>query len=142
MLAHAYSETPFAAAFAGAQAILRLSKETALTLATAFPITLFAETELANEISEGTFFWPNKYGRELQYDPETLSFYIHLGTHGVKPIGIGHEKVVTKTIRYDRLHPRVMARSLSKEDMQKEIQAMRDLKDSPEPHSCRVAHEA
>ena len=132
MLAKSYSETPFARAFAGAQAILRLKETTGLTLAAVLPITLFAETGLSEETLKGTFFWPsNRYGRELQYDPETSSFYIHLGTYGVKPIGVGHQKTVTRTIQYTPSHPRVMARSTSTEDLRKEISAMRELKGSP-----------
>jgi serine/threonine protein kinase len=132
MLANTYPDTPFAKAFAGAKAILELSEQTGLTLATAFPITLFAESGLADEALKGKHFWATqRYGRELQYDSEMQSFYIHLGTRGVKPLGVGKKKVVTRTIQYDRFHPCVMARGTSKQNMKKEMKAMRALRGLP-----------
>lgn len=132
LLAKTYSDTPFAKALAGANAILDLPEKTGLTLATALPITLFAESSLADEVLKGRHFWSaQKYGRELQYDPQMQSFYIHLGTHGVKPLGVGRKKVVTRTIQYDRFHPEMMARGTSRQNMKMEMKAMRVLRGCP-----------
>ena len=132
MVATTYPDTPFANAYAGAKALLSLPEKTGLTLATAFPITLFAESRLAEEILRGTFFWTtHQYGRELQYDPEAATLYIHLGVHGVKPIGAGRMKVVTRTIQYHRSSPVIMARSLSEYGLEREMAALRELKASP-----------
>jgi serine/threonine protein kinase len=129
MLANTYPDSAFAKAYLGTKAILDLPEKTGLTLATAFPITLFAESDLSDEALKGTTFWRSRlYGRELQYDPETTSIYIHLGTKGVKPIGEGYEKAVTKTIQYDRFHPCIMARSSSKRGLKNEMRAMRVLR--------------
>jgi serine/threonine protein kinase len=132
MLANAYLDTPFAKAFAGAKCILELTEPTGLTLAAVFPITLFAESGLAEEVLKGEHFWTTKrYGRELEYDAEQQTFYIHLGTRGVKPLGAGRKKVITRTIQYDRLHPKVMARGTSEQDMREEMRAMRALRGCP-----------
>lgn len=131
-LATAYPDTPFAKAFAGAKSILELPDTTGLTLATALPLTLFIETNLAEQVLRGKHFWAaQNYGRELQYDSEKQSVYIHLGTRGVKPLGVGKKKVVTRTIQYDRFHPLIMARGVSKQNMKKEMQAMRALRGLP-----------
>ena len=131
-LAGRYPGTPFSNAYAGAKAILKLHGKTGLTLATTLPITLFAESNLSEETLKGTFSWnAHRYGRELQYDPETKFLYIHLGTHGIKPLGAGWEKIVTKTVQYHRLHPTVMARSAGKRSLEREAKTLRDLRGCP-----------
>ena len=132
MLANTYPDTLFAKAFSGATALLSLSEKTGLTLATAFPITLFAESDLAEEILRGRHFWAARlYGRDLQYDPETSSFYIHLGTRGIRSLATSNGKVITKTILYDRLSPCVMAQSSGPRNLKKEISLLRKLRGSP-----------
>jgi serine/threonine protein kinase len=131
-LASQYPNSPFSNAVLGTKNILSLNEKTGLGLYTLFPIAIFAETSLADEVLKGKhFFQESLFGRELQYDPETKRFFIHLGTKGVKPIGEGRKKIVTKTVLYDRLHPAVMARGVAACDIRKEMDAMRALKGLP-----------
>ncbi len=131
-LALTYPGTPFALAVFGTKNILSLSEKTGLPFQVAFPIALFAETTLADEIARGTLFWSDhRFGRELQYDPETHQFFIHLGTKGVEAIGEGRKKVVTKTILYDRSQPEVLARGCTEWDITSEFTAMSRLESSP-----------
>lgn len=131
-LAREYPETPFAHAVQASSSILSLTEKTGLHLKTIFPIALFAETALSDEIAQGTFFWAeDRYGRELQYDPQTSSLFIHLGTKGVEGIGAGRKKIVTKTILYDRSHPKVLARGVTEWDISSEFTAMKRLDHLP-----------
>jgi len=131
-IASLYPSSPFEKALQASSSILSLLEPTGLTAEKTFPIALFAETDLQKEIQMKKFYWSKqKFGRELQYDPETKSFFIHLGTHGIKPLGIGRKKVVTKTIRYDRERPEIMARGLTRCNVKKEMQAMEWLRTLP-----------
>jgi len=124
--------SPFANALQATSSILSLPEPTGLTAKITFPIALFAETDLYNVVKKKHFYLSEKmFGRELQYDPQTKSFFIHLGTHGISPLGIGRKKVVTKTILYDREHPEVMARGLTKCNVKKEMAAMEELRGLP-----------
>ncbi len=131
-LATSYPGTPFAFAVQGCTQIFALSEKTGLSLNVLFPLVLFAETALPDEIAQGTSFWPkDRFGRELQYDPQTHHFFIHLGTKGVDPIGKGRKKVVTKTILYNRQQPKVLARAVAECDISTECTAMTRLKNLP-----------
>jgi serine/threonine protein kinase len=131
-LSNRYPGTPFALAIEGTKNILSLHEKTGLSLKVTFPIVLFAETALDQEILKGKYYWPShRFGRELQYDNETQRFFIHLGTKGVKPIGKGRKKVVTKTILYHRSHPEVMARAVSEWNIASEFTAMSRLQRAP-----------
>ena len=127
-----YPGTPFALAVQGTKNILALAEKTGLSLKVTFPIVLFAETALDQEILKGVLFWSkHRFGRELQYDLETKKFFIHLGTKGVAPIGEGRKKVVTKTILYNRSHSEVMARGVTEWDITRECTSMKRLKGLP-----------
>ena len=65
------------------------------------------------------------------FDPETGHFFIHLGTHNVKPLGKGRVKVVTKTVLYDREHPTCFARAVTSTNVANEIESMKALKGKP-----------
>jgi hypothetical protein len=131
-LATMYPGTAFSNALFGTKRLLSLEGKTGLSLEIAFPIALFAETSLADEITKGHFFWSeHRFGRELQFDPSTKRFFIHLGTHGIPAIGVGRKKVVTKTILYSRTRPVIMARGLTICDISDEMHAMRVLKNRP-----------
>lgn len=119
-------KTPFSEAYKATQAILQL-KKTGLDFKTVFPIAFFKETHMLDALIEkGVLFLPEaRFGRELQWDPETKSLFIHCGTHGVRRIGIGHQKVVTKTVLYDKEHPQVLARGLTERNIQHEVEAMK-----------------
>ena len=124
-LSHAFPGTPFASAVKGTKNILALPEKTGLTLKVAFPIVLFAETSLSEEILKGKEYWPShEFGRELQYDQETKRLFIHLGTKGVKPIKVGRMKTITKTIRYDRSTPVIYARAVSEYDLSNEFKVL------------------
>ena len=132
MSALSFPGTPFFFAVLATKNILTHREKTGLSLADLFPIALFAETSMRKEVENGKLFWSEKqFGRELQYDKEHNRFFIHLGTHGVKPVGIGRMKVVTKTVLYDRSSPEVMARGVSKAACKREMFAMKALAGTP-----------
>ncbi len=128
MLALSHPGTPFFNAVLATKNIMSLPVQTGLSLTVAFPIALFAETSMISEVEKGKHFWDShRFGRELQYDRDHKHLFIHLGTHGVKPVGIGRMKVVTKTILYDRQNPEVMARGVSEAGCKREMYAMKKL---------------
>jgi tRNA A-37 threonylcarbamoyl transferase component Bud32 len=141
-LAHQCVDSAFALAYQGTRAILSIKETTGLSFEVLFPIALSIETTLPNEIAQGAHFWPeSRFGRELQYDEESGRLFIHLGTKGVKPLGEGRKKIVTKTVLYDRFHPEVMARGVTEWDVRKEMNAMRALKGLPgilEPEALMI----
>lgn len=131
-LAEEYPLSPFARALFASKKILALPEKTGLQYETIVPIALFAETFLHEKIARKKYIFPqSKYGRLLQYDPQSKKFFIHLETHGVKPIGFGKSKIVTKTILYHSEHPEVMAHGVTAKDITKESNAMRDLAGVP-----------
>jgi len=90
------------------------------------PIAILAESTIA--CKPGKQFWESKeFGTELQYDPETNFFFIHLD----KPLGEGRKKIVTKTLRYDRENPELFARGTTTFNIKDEMDAMRALKGLP-----------
>lgn len=132
MVALSFQNTPFFNAVLATKKILSMQEKTGLSLSVAFPIALFAETSLNHEVEKGKTFWnSSRFGRELQYDRSNKHLFIHLGTHGVKPVGIGRMKVVTKTILYDRENPEVMAHGVSEAGCKREMYAMKKLKGVP-----------
>lgn len=132
MLSLSFPDTPFFHAVLATKNILSLKEKTGLSLRTIFPIALFAETTMNKEVRKGKKFWDDhRFGRELQYDKQHHNLFIHLGTRGVKPVGIGRMKVVTKTVLYDRLKPEVMARGVSEANCHREMYAMSKLKGIP-----------
>lgn len=75
-------------------------------------ISLFIEAELAKFRMQKKYFLSEKetgLPREIEYDPKSKNTFIHLGTRGVKRIGIGFHKIVTKTILYHIVRPEIVA---------------------------------
>jgi len=130
-IAESTPESLLARAIQGTKKILSFKEKTGLDFKTLFPIALYAESVLANPKSGKQVVSAKKGGRELQYDPKTHSFFIHLGTNGVKPLGVGRKKVVTRTIKYDNEHPEMMARGVTTCNMKKEMAAMKALRGLP-----------
>jgi len=90
------------------------------------PIAILAESTIASKPEKQ--FWASKeFGTELQYDPETNSFFIHLK----QKLGEGRKKIVTKTLRYDRENPELFARGTTTFNIKDEMEAMRALKGLP-----------
>ncbi len=115
-------------AIASTKEILSLKQKTGLSFKILFPISIFIETQFQELISKEIFYIPEKkLGREIQYDPQTGKIFIHLGTHGVKPIGVGMKKVVTPTLLYSDTAPEVMARGVAECDITQEIEALEAL---------------
>jgi serine/threonine protein kinase len=126
-LATEYKESSFAQSYEGAKKILTV-ENTGLSFSTIFPILLFYHTTLPDEIQKKVYFWPeSRFGRELQYDPETKFFFIHLGTKEIPPLGIGKKKVVSKSILYNAGNPKIVARGCSKSPSDHEAEAMHAL---------------
>jgi serine/threonine protein kinase len=126
-LATEYKESPFAQSYEGAKKILAV-ENTGLSFSTIFPILLFYHTTLPDEIQKKVYFWPeSRFGRELQYDPETKFFFIHLGTKEIPPLGIGKKKVVSKSILYNSESPKIVARGCSSSPSDHELEAMHAL---------------
>jgi len=131
-IADIYPLSPFATAFKATSAILSLPEPTGLTAEIAFSIAFFAETSLPDEIAQKTLYWnKDRFGRELQYDSKTKSFFIHLGTYGIPPLGEGRKKIVTKTLLYNKENFEVMARGLTPFDVKEEMEAMKQLRNLP-----------
>ena len=129
-LASYFPNTPFSYAFKASQAILSLNK-TGLTVTRLLPISIFKETHSNAELENESYIPESRFGREVQFDPETGHFFIHLGTHNVKPLGKGRVKVVTKTVLYDREHPTCFARAVTSTNVANEIESMKALKGKP-----------
>ena len=131
-LAAAHPLTPYHVAIHASETILNLNVSTGLTLDIVFPIALFAETSLREEVIQGTTYWPEKrFGREVQYDPSTEKLFVHLGTNGVSAIGEGRKKEVTKTLLYHKAKPEVFARGFTTCDVESEVEAMKALQGQP-----------
>lgn len=112
-------KSPFNEAYLATKAILKL-KNTGLDFKTVFPIAFYKETH------EVPLYVPeSRFGRELQCDPESKSFFIHCGTHGTAALGKGCQKIVTRSILYDTSNPQVVARGLTDKNIQQEIEAMK-----------------
>lgn len=125
-----FSNMPLHSALKGTEAVLQL-KGTGLTRDVLFPIVYYIETHPKGIAQQELYIPEKRFGRELQYDPETEAFFIHLGTHNVKKIGKGRLKIVTKTILYDRKKPQILARATTKYPVQNEIERMKALKGKP-----------
>jgi len=131
LLASTTPDSAFERACSATDNILSLPEKTGLNFITAFPIALFAETLLPKEVEEETYYWSEeRFGRELQIDPKTDRFFIHLGTHGVKRLGKGKYKLVTRTILYGP-QIEIMARGIAEARMRKERKAMRKTRGLP-----------
>lgn len=110
---------PFTEAYRATKAILKL-KDTGLDFKTLFPIAFYKETH------EGPFYVPEScFGRELQWDTDNNIFFIHCGIHGTTPLGKGCQKVVTRSVLYDKVNPQVVARGLTDRNIQQEMSAMK-----------------
>lgn len=119
-----YPNSAFSQAYLGSKKILAI-EGTGLSFSTIFPILLFYHTTLSDEIDQKICFWPeSRFGRELQYDPETKFFFIHLGIKEIPPLGIGAKKVVSKTILYNGESPKIFARGCSTSSLDHERDAM------------------
>jgi hypothetical protein len=69
MLTLSFNDSPFSLAVLATKNILSLHEKTGLSLSIAFPIALFAETSMRDEITAGKHFWScRRFGRELQYE--------------------------------------------------------------------------
>jgi len=130
-LANANPGTIYSRAMSGTKKILSMNEKTGLDFKTLLPIALYAEEIMANSNSQDLFVNAKRFKRELQFDPNSHSFFIHLGTHGVKPLGEGRKKLVTRTVKYDTHRPEMMARGTTTCNMKKEMVAMRALKGLP-----------
>jgi len=132
LLASTTPDSPLEKACAATDSILSLPEKTGLNFIKAFPIALFAETSLKKEIGKNRYHWSEeRFGREIQVNPKTKQLFIHLGTHGVKRLGKGKYKVVTKTLLYDETHPELMARGIAQARMRKERKAMKKVHGLP-----------
>ena len=131
-LAKPMTENPFTHALQATSNILALRDKTALTPSIVFPIAIFAETGLKEEINKGNFYFKRSiFGRPLQWDPEMKRLIIHLEKIGVPPIGEGRSKVVTKSVLYNRWYPCVLAHGVTTHDVETEVYAMRKLRGLP-----------
>lgn len=95
-----------------------------LTPSELLEIAFFIETELPSYSNKGaTYFRKEQTGlsRTIEYDPKTKYVYIHLKKHNLDKIGRGCHKCVTKSIRYDREHPEMVANCVAADSLQQEI---------------------
>lgn len=131
-LSRSMTENPFTHALQATKNILAIKDKTALTPNIVFPIAIFAETTLKDEVKKEHFYFKRSlFGRALQWDPETERLIIHLETIGVPPIGEGRSKVVTKSVLYNRWYPCVLACAATTDDVETEVYAMEKLREAP-----------
>lgn len=134
---------PFIRAIKATHNIRELSSSLPIPKSEIFRISLFIEAELPHHLhSHGkTYLSRRNTGleRTLEYDPETQLIFIHLKDRGVKELGHGEKKVVTKSILYDADHPKLVARCSSTTKMEKEMRALKLMQGANgivELHAC------
>lgn len=120
---------PFIRALKATHNIRKLSSSLPIPKSEIFRMALFIEAELPHHLHSHrkTYLSRRNTGleRTLEYDPETQLVFIHLKDHGVKELGHGEKKVVTKSILYDVDHPKLVARCSSTTKMEKEMRALK-----------------
>ena len=65
--------------------------------------------------------------RTIEYDPETKRFFIHLKKHGIRHLGSGQHKSVTRSIMYDDQRPELVANCVFLDKAQREIEITKKL---------------
>lgn len=119
---------------ASARGLISLKKSANIADWEAYSLSSFILQELPKYLGKRvTFFDLKKYGieRDVQFDKSSNKVYIHLGTNGVKKIGEGFQKVVTKTIQFHPTTPVVMALAETTADISNEIDTLRAVKGRP-----------
>lgn len=95
-------------------------------------IAFFIETKLKGHIDKSEYYLKGvKTGlsRTVEYDPKSKLTFIHLKCHnGVKKLGKGYFKTVTKSIQYDREKPEIVAHSEQKGDASQEVDNLKKAK--------------
>src|SRR6185295_9222054 len=107
-----------------------LNREVGLKTGQMLQLALFCETDFQKKIKEKKYFLrpdESKLCRQVEYDSKTKRLFIHLGTHGVRAIGEGFHKVVTKSILYDRIKPEIVACCKASLDNKREMDLIRSL---------------
>lgn len=118
----------------GAKGLVALKKSANISPAAAFSLSSFIIQELPRYVAKKiSYFDPKKYDleREVQLDREFGTIYIHLRTHGVKKLGEGFEKVVTRTVKFGPTSSVVMALAETTSNIHNEIVTMRRLLGKP-----------
>jgi serine/threonine protein kinase len=96
-------------------------------------IAFFIETKLKGYIDKGEYsLKKDKTGlsRSIEYDPKSKLTFIHLKCHnGVKKLGGGVFKTVTKSIQYDREKPELVAHAEQKGDASQEVHNLKKAHD-------------
>lgn len=117
------------------RAILKKCRTNGLSKKEIFKLALFIESELPKRIEqEGRYYFSRRMtglSRTIEVDPKNSKVYIHLKNHGVKELGHGARKVVTRSIMYSPTRPRIVAFSETTYPNDKETQAIIDLQGLP-----------
>lgn len=94
------------------RAILNLQQDLGITAGELFQLCLYIEMRMKEKIENKKFQIEAKkshLARDVEYYPETKSTFIHLAAKGVKKVGTGCHKSVTKSILYSSLKPEIVA---------------------------------
>lgn len=107
-----HGEDAFIRALEAATSIWKISQDLGLKKKDLFSLCMFIESKLPSKIKEGkVYLKKEKTGlkRTIEHDPKTKRTFIHLKTHGIKGLGEGWHKKVTKSIMYDLKAPEIVA---------------------------------
>jgi serine/threonine protein kinase len=118
-------------AFRGSESLLRLHKKANISLPDSFTLAAFIECILPT--LKGYYFSHEKYNipRTIEIDRHTRNIFIHLGTNGVKLVGKGNFKVVTKTVYYQTPSSVIYAHTATSANIDCELATMRALSKVP-----------
>ena len=135
-LAEIASQTGYVPLANATRAAIKLSPkqdELGLTTGEFLESALFIETNLAAFIEKQKYYLPateTHLATTIEYDPETKRSFINL--IGKKAfVGEGKTKKVTKAIFYNSSSPEIVARLEQSEDMEEELQLMKQLQGLP-----------
>ncbi len=110
------------------------AKEAKVSFADLVQMALFIEAEIdtvaakkGNYISRAV----TGFARSIEIDPETRRSFIHLRSRGIKILGKGYKKIVTKSIMYDAKKPQIVAHCTSIAPMQDEMKALETVHGMP-----------
>ena len=95
-----------------------------------FKIALFIETGLKKYIKHHSAYIRKEkthLARTIEYDRKSKRIFIHLKTHGIKHLGTGCHKEVTRSILYNAQKPELVANSVMQKAPKKELRYLKKL---------------
>jgi serine/threonine protein kinase len=122
--------TSFSHALEASQKCVRLHRGLGLSLHELVALSFFCEVLLEKQsTSRDSYFFVKNTGlsRDVEYDPKTNYCFIHLSTGTTHIVGGGAKKEVTRSILYDKNHPKLVARCMQKSGFGNEVKMTKSL---------------